>query len=99
MPYKKIVHINPFGRTAEKVSIAISEIVFSYNFNNPDGKYDPLWSQVEQQCKEICAQAEKSSRKGMMINSSFRVENKGNSIEIIHVRNTNEDRVFITILK
>lgn len=95
--------IRSWGRTADRVHQCAQNLVFGCNTPPPFETECPepnmvvLSQAITSEIKVI----ETAVRKGMMNNSTFRVETdyeKGR-ISVIHCRNTKEDRIFLIIQK
>jgi hypothetical protein len=93
-----------WGVTSERILARImDEICPAYNTPGPFGlaALEPIMDQVSKQIQEICEQEQARAHKGFTISSWFRVDFDPalKSIQVVHTKNTNEDEVFLTLIK
>lgn len=94
-------HLNPFSKSSLLLLSEVKSLVKGMNTPPPfEEKPDdiPVYIILDN-VNEIISRISKSVRKGMMINSDFRAKIEGDSVHVLHVRNTNQDRLFISLKK
>lgn len=101
MPAELIKHIDAWGKTSGDVLREAQTEVYHWNNELPFGEGLPVFDLIlcERNVREFCYQATASRRKGMMISSQFRVDRTDTEVQIWHVRNEYEPRLFLSIRK